>query len=392
MGNVLDVCPVVSQVKSLVQVIGGDEEGARLTQENFSRQLPVVSQVRSLVEVATGDVEAARETQRQFGEGMSDLADGIPVVGHVKGGMHYAFGDCVGGDCAMKAASRTVGVIGGGVGGFLVGGPVGAVAAGVAGGVAGGTAVDVMTTVIDSAVHREYRPAGTIANVGGLIKNPDDPWLWFDTLGTIALDGATGGVVGTSLGKGIKQAARNSRKGGLRGQSRMGELVKCGGRAASRGGEAKLGAIDATLIFARLSLAPGGGGGGRKKNPTVTEEEEKAWLTAADKILQKMKDKKDSSVSMPTTIKELKSFLERIGYKFNRNAKGSHRIYKFEEKEKFRAFLKEMGQGSVAYFCVAELLTVAGNTPHTLEGIVKQAFGLARGKTADHIKYLWFPN
>ena len=389
MGNVLDVCPVVSQVKSLVQVIGGDEEGARLTQENFSRQLPVVSQVRSLVEVATGDVEAARETQRQFGEGMSDLADGIPVVGHVKGGIHYAFGDSVGGACAMKAASRTAGVIGGGAGGFLVGGPVGAVA----GGIAGGAAVDSMTTGIDSAVHREYRPAGTIANVKGLIENPDDPWMWFDTLGTIVLDGVTGGVVGTSLGKGIKQAARNSKKGGLRGPSRTGDLVKRGGRAARRGGEAKSSVMNATLIVARLSLAPGGGGGGgRKKNPTVTEEEEKAWLTAADKILQKMKDKKDSSVSMPTTIKELKSFLEHIGYKFNRNAKGSHRIYKFEKEEKFRDFLKEMGQGSVAYFSVAEELTVAGNTPHTLEGIVKQAFGLARGKTADHIKYLWFPN
>ena len=48
MGNT-DSIPVVSQVKSLVQVIDGDAEGARRTQENFSKIAPVVSQVRSLV-------------------------------------------------------------------------------------------------------------------------------------------------------------------------------------------------------------------------------------------------------------------------------------------------------------------------------------------------------
>ena len=48
MGNI-DSVPVVSQVKSLVQVIGGDEEGARKTQENFSRTGIVASQVHSLV-------------------------------------------------------------------------------------------------------------------------------------------------------------------------------------------------------------------------------------------------------------------------------------------------------------------------------------------------------
>ena len=48
MGNT-DSIPIVSQIKSLVQVANGDAEAAKTTQENFMRQAPVVSQVNSLV-------------------------------------------------------------------------------------------------------------------------------------------------------------------------------------------------------------------------------------------------------------------------------------------------------------------------------------------------------
>ena len=109
MGNTVDSLPVISQTKSLVQVISGDADGARHTQENFSRQCPVVSQARSLVEVSMGDEEAALKTQEQFGKGMSDLADAVPGVGHIKGGIHYACGDREGGDKAMMQATRGLG-------------------------------------------------------------------------------------------------------------------------------------------------------------------------------------------------------------------------------------------------------------------------------------------
>ena len=106
MGNNVDTLPVISQTKSLVQAVSGDTDGALRTQENFSRQCPVVSQTRSLVEVSMGDADAALKTQQQFGEGMSDLADAIPGVGHIKGGIHYACGDREGGDKAMMHATR----------------------------------------------------------------------------------------------------------------------------------------------------------------------------------------------------------------------------------------------------------------------------------------------
>lgn len=61
-----DSLPLFSQAKSLVQVIGGDVEGARRTQENFSRRCPVVSQARSAIEAAAGNSAAAESTQREF--------------------------------------------------------------------------------------------------------------------------------------------------------------------------------------------------------------------------------------------------------------------------------------------------------------------------------------
>lgn len=140
----MDWIPVLSQAKSLFQVVCGDAEGAKQTQENFIRQCPGVSQVTSAVQASTGYVEAARETKKEFLKTVGGVANGIPVVGHVKGVIHYACGDTEGGHQAMKSSSRTIGVIGGGVGGFVVGGPVGAFA----GGIAGGAAMDAITTGI----------------------------------------------------------------------------------------------------------------------------------------------------------------------------------------------------------------------------------------------------
>ena len=47
MGSINSV-PVVSQVKSLVQVVAGDETGAKETQEEFARTAIIVSQLNSL--------------------------------------------------------------------------------------------------------------------------------------------------------------------------------------------------------------------------------------------------------------------------------------------------------------------------------------------------------
>lgn len=138
-----------------------------------------LGQVDAVNECVRRSAPACGETLRAT---VNDTADAIPVLGHIKGGIHYAVGDQKGGDQAMKSASRTVGVVGGGVAGIFVGGPVGAVV----GGVAGGAAMDGIITGADSAVHQEYRPAGQVAAWTQAIKNEDPAGLIGGIVGIVA--------------------------------------------------------------------------------------------------------------------------------------------------------------------------------------------------------------
>jgi len=168
---------VASQLKSLTQVSFGDAEGARRTQENFSRQCPVVGQIRLVTEAAIGDTDGANETARQQQEFYAGFLDSVPVVGHAKGAIHYACGDKEGGDNAMKAASRSTGSVIGAIAGMPFG-PAGVVA----GAAAGGYAMDGITTGVDSAVHGVYRPSGYVATVTEAVKDPKDPGKWFEVV------------------------------------------------------------------------------------------------------------------------------------------------------------------------------------------------------------------
>ncbi|CAG8550978.1 3860_t:CDS:1 [Ambispora gerdemannii] len=209
MGNT-DSFPLLSQTKSAVQGLCGDSKGAWDTQINFSKGCLIVSQVRSAIEYIKGDSKAAKETQLYCFGCVSNFVNGIPVIGHIKGGIHYAFGDNEGGNEAMKSSSRTVGVIGGGVCGFFLGGPP--VAA--LGGVAGGQTLDVITSVIDSAVHGELRPNGSWAAVGQAIKNPNSGNV-FDCVVAITSDALTGYFSGKRIAnkitaiRAVKKEANN---------------------------------------------------------------------------------------------------------------------------------------------------------------------------------------
>eukprot|EP00300_Choanocystis_sp_HF-7_P028415 c34014_g1_i1.p1 GENE.c34014_g1_i1~~c34014_g1_i1.p1 ORF type:complete len:378 (+),score=47.93 c34014_g1_i1:34-1167(+) len=190
-GGAMDWIPVYSQVKSLVQAICRDSEGARITQENFSRTCPVVSQSRSLCEALflKDGHRKARETQMAQLAMLSGVANALPVVGHVKGAVHYAAGDHSGGDAAMKGASRSVGVLAGGVGGFVVGGPAGAIA----GGIVGGAAMDGVTTGVESAIHRKFKPNGLVALSTEIATSKDNlPGNCVDLVGGVVLDGLAG--------------------------------------------------------------------------------------------------------------------------------------------------------------------------------------------------------
>lgn len=103
--------PVISQLKSAVQALSGDKKGARETQLEFIRRCIIVCHVTSLVYAFKGDNETAEKIQIEFLQTLGNLIDGIPFIGHLKGGIHYALGDKNGGDMAMKSASRSIGKI-----------------------------------------------------------------------------------------------------------------------------------------------------------------------------------------------------------------------------------------------------------------------------------------
>lgn len=161
--------------------------------------------VTSTVQVLTGDVDGAIETQKKCGNALLRTADGIPVVGHAKGVIHYACGDKEGGNKAMMSATRTTGVMGAGAAGFLVGGPVGAVAAGVA----GGAAFDTSVTVIDSVANDEYRPSGYYAAIENIAKNPNAGDI-FDTCFIPVGDGLAGYSGGRLVNKFAGSSSANA--------------------------------------------------------------------------------------------------------------------------------------------------------------------------------------
>ena len=130
MGNT-DSIPLISQLKSAVQAISRDTEGAKGTQKNFVRGCPLVSQVTSAVQWVRGDLTGAKETQKYFIWGISSILDSIPLIGHTKAALHYFYNsDKDRAKASVLAASRTVGVIGGGIGGGIIFGPCGAAVGG----------------------------------------------------------------------------------------------------------------------------------------------------------------------------------------------------------------------------------------------------------------------
>jgi len=160
MGN-SNTVPVVSQVKSLVQWAGGDSAGAFATQKEFAynNTFPVISQIASAGYAIGGDYDKAEDLQKKFADDMLNVIDSIPVAGHVKGAVHYGLGQKDEGDRAMKAASRSTGVVAGGVTGFAVGGPAGAVV----GGIAGGAAMDGVITGSEMLINgKDAKPHGYV--------------------------------------------------------------------------------------------------------------------------------------------------------------------------------------------------------------------------------------
>lgn len=120
------------------------------------------------------------------------ILNGTPVIGHAKAMAHYVMGDTQSGNQALKASTRTMGVISGGSIGMAMGGPTFAFA----GGIAGGATVDAISTKVESALTNEYRPNGVFYFKERIEKGEVTAAEAFDAASGFAMDGLAGYVAG----------------------------------------------------------------------------------------------------------------------------------------------------------------------------------------------------
>lgn len=162
-GTALVVAPFSD--KKAKQIMNSAEKSI----EDYSERSPVAATIKTIGMVANDeDDEEIEEVWKKVGSSYVELADGVPVVGHVKGVVHYIAGDREKGDHCMKAASRSAAVVAATVATAGMGAPLMAASA-----VAAGVAMDEVTTVCDSLVHQELRPNGHFASIVKAIESSD---------------------------------------------------------------------------------------------------------------------------------------------------------------------------------------------------------------------------
>ena len=115
------------------------------------------SKIKAGVQKLAGDEAGAKRAVNEVGHGFSRVADGLPVVGHVKGVVHYAMGDTEKGHQSMISASRSTAVL---TANLLTGGVGGGIVARKMAGVGSGVAFDGAHSFIDSAVKDERSTHG----------------------------------------------------------------------------------------------------------------------------------------------------------------------------------------------------------------------------------------
>lgn len=176
-----DMVPLVSHLKTLVQLVCGDPEGGETTANNFNNDGLGISQLRSLYYLLTGDVDRAVDVQKRFAENFEVVLDSTPVLGHVKGAAHLIAGDTEHGWSAVKQATSTTGS----VAGAMLAGPVGSVL--------GHVATDGLISLADWAINRDgARPHGVIDYA--MTFRDRKPGEAVDVLAGLAMNGIGGSV------------------------------------------------------------------------------------------------------------------------------------------------------------------------------------------------------
>lgn len=110
--------------------------------------------------------------------------NGTPGLGHAKAIAHYKMKDYEECNIALKASTRSAGVLLAAYLGMLLGGPLGPMALGLLGGIT----MDLITSLIESFVTREIRPNGIFLELYNLKKDEKDAGKLFDIAFALTLD------------------------------------------------------------------------------------------------------------------------------------------------------------------------------------------------------------
>ncbi|MPC37322.1 hypothetical protein E2C01_030796 [Portunus trituberculatus] len=174
----------------------------------YSETSALAAPINAIIHDSKGHHKKAMKIRDSYLNAASSCADGIPVVGHAKGLVHYAMGDVQKGHKSMEASTRNVAVLGAGLatGGLGAGVAIGAVA-----GISAGVAYDATATIVDDAVNGEDSTLhGSIALIRPDRMNPNE--LVGVLIGIVG-DGLTG-AGGAEWGKNIriKRSLQNAYK------------------------------------------------------------------------------------------------------------------------------------------------------------------------------------
>ncbi|KAK4194490.1 hypothetical protein QBC40DRAFT_319439 [Triangularia verruculosa] len=179
------------------------------------------TQLESLGHLCTGVWRGAKDMAQSIVDhpldAVGEFANGVPIVGHIKGLVHFATGDTEGGIHAEEVASRTLVVMGA----AALTGMTGGLAAPILGGVIGGVLADGILTGIETQRKGKYDPQGGIdigTNVVRDIQKGD-----MEHLGTDIFDGvvlaAGDGMVGSSTVKGPAKVGKTTKVFRVEGKS-----------------------------------------------------------------------------------------------------------------------------------------------------------------------------
>jgi hypothetical protein len=181
--------------------------------------VPGVSHAVALVAKVIGEDDVAKEYWDKGNQAASAMLNSIPVVGHVKGAIHYLCDDPEGAQEALLAATRTTVVLVAGAGaflaagacGFLAPGAYGCLVAGPIGAFVGGAAAGAAWDAAAFYFTYEETKHGVVKILYTLENDPTNVLAFFEGALEIAADGMTG-YTGGKLAERIVKSSEISTK------------------------------------------------------------------------------------------------------------------------------------------------------------------------------------